>query len=160
MTTQLTTSNLQGSPTGSEVVGVSPPSNFPDEATLSRLASEFFAALPNSGSGHSSGLNLDLPNVGTPPHQPQPAEPFAALSGRAPNIAYEKSLNPEYPEHIPNYPDYPERRAIASAPVVGGANLPRPPIEPNFPQAVHSAPNVPLVEPSRPSTSDASPFYF
>jgi hypothetical protein len=69
-------------------------------------------------------------------------------------------LNPEYPEHIPNYPDYPERRAIASAPVVGGANLPRPPIEPNFPQAVHSAPNVPLVEPSRPSTSDASPFYF
>jgi cysteine desulfurase/selenocysteine lyase len=90
MTTQLTTSNFQGSPTGSEVVGVSPPSNFPDEATLSRLASEFFAALPNSGSGHSSGLNLDLPNVGTPPHQPQPAEPFAALSGRAPNIAYEK----------------------------------------------------------------------
>jgi len=133
MTTQLTTSNFQGSPTGSEVVGVSPPSNFPDEATLSRLASEFFAALPNSGSGHSSGLT---------------------------NIAYEKSLNPEYPEHIPNYPDYPERRAIASAPVVGGANLPRPPIEPNFPQAVHSAPNVPLVEPSRPSTNDASPFYF
>ncbi|MCM1958370.1 cysteine desulfurase [Acinetobacter modestus] len=160
MTTQLTTNNLHGSPTGSEVVGVSPPSNFPDEATLSKLASEFFAALPSSSSGHSSGLNLDLPNVGTPPHQSQPAEPLAALSGRAPNIAYEKSLNPEYPEHIPNYPDYPERRAIASAPVVGGANLPRPPIEPNFPQAVHSAPNVPLVELSRPSTSDASPFYF
>ena len=166
MTTQLTTSNLsstgtgQGGPTGSEVVGVSPPSNFPDEATLSRLASEFFAALPSSGSSHPSGLNLDLPNVGTPPHQPQPAEPLAALSGRAPNIAYEKSLNPEYPEHIPNYPDYPERRAIASAPVVGGANLPRPPIEPNFPQAIHSAPNVPLVEPSRPSASEASPFYF
>lgn len=160
MTTQLTTSNVHGSPTGSEGVGVSPPSNFPDEATLSRLASEFFAALPNSGSGHSSGLNLDLPNVGTPPHQPQPAEPLAALSGRAPNIAYEKSLNPEYPEHIPNYPDYPERRAIASAPVVGGANLPRPPIEPNFPQAIHSAPNVPLVEPSSPSASEASPFYF
>ncbi|MCH7380288.1 MULTISPECIES: family 2A encapsulin nanocompartment cargo protein cysteine desulfurase [Acinetobacter] len=166
MTTQLTTSNLsstgtgQGSPTGSEVVGVSPPSNFPDEATLSRLASEFFAALPSSGSSHPSGLNLDLPNIGTPPHQPQPAEPLAALSGRAPNIAYEKSLNPEYPEHIPNYPDYPERRAIASAPMVGGANLPRPPIEPNFPQAIHSAPNVPLVEPSHPSASEASPFYF
>ena len=160
MTTQLTTSNLHGSPTGSEGAGVNPPSNFPDEATLSRLASEFFAALPSSGSSHPSGLNLDLPNVGTPPHQPQPAEPLAALSGRAPNIAYEKSLNPEYPEHIPNYPDYPERRAIASAPVVGGANLPRPPIEPNFPQAIHSAPNVPLVEPSRPSASDASSFYF
>ncbi|MCH7336099.1 family 2A encapsulin nanocompartment cargo protein cysteine desulfurase [Acinetobacter sp. NIPH 2699] len=159
MTTQLTTSNLHGSPTGSEVAGVSPPSNFPDEATLSRLASEFFAALPSSSSG-PSGLNLDLPNVGAPPHQHQPAEPLAALSGRAPNIAYEKSLNPEYPEHIPNYPDYPERRAIASAPVVGGANLPRPPIEPNFPQAIHSVPNVPLVEPSRPSANDASPFYF
>ncbi|WDZ52263.1 family 2A encapsulin nanocompartment cargo protein cysteine desulfurase [Acinetobacter vivianii] len=160
MTTQLTTSNLNSRPSGSEVDGVHPPSNFPDEATLSRLASEFFAARPSAGNGHSSGLNLDLPNVGTPPHQLQPAEPLAALSGRAPNIAYEKSLNPEYPEHIPNYPDYPERRAIASAPVVGGANLPRPPIEPNFPQAIHSAPNVPVVEPSRPSTSDASPFYF
>ena len=160
MTTQLSTNNVHGSSTGSEVVGVSPPSNFPDEATLSRLASEFFAALPSSGSSHPSGLNLDLPNVGTPPHQPQPAEPLAALSGRAPNIAYEKSLNPEYPEHIPNYPDYPERRAIASAPVIGGANLPRPPIEPNFPQAIHSAPNVPLVEPSHQSASEASPFYF
>lgn len=160
MTTQLTTSNLNSRPSGSEVDGVHPPSNFPDEATLSRLASEFFAALPSSGSGHSSGLNLDLPNVGTPPHQPQPAEPLAALSGRAPNIAYEKSLNPEYPEHIPNYPDYPERRAIVSAPIVGGANLPRPPIEPNFPQAIHSAPNVPVVESSRPSSSETSPFYF
>ncbi|MGE8642923.1 family 2A encapsulin nanocompartment cargo protein cysteine desulfurase [Acinetobacter vivianii] len=160
MTTQLTTSNLNSRPSGSEVDGVHPPSNFPDEATLSRLASEFFAALPSSGSGHSSGLNLDLPNVGTPPHQPQPAEPLAALSSRAPNIAYEKSLNPEYPEHIPNYPDYPERRAIVSAPIVGGANLPRPPIEPNFPQAIHSAPNVPVVESSRPSSSETSPFYF
>ena len=159
MTIQLSTSNVHGSPTGSEVGGVSPPSNFPDEATLSRLASEFFAALPSSGSGHPSGLNLDLP-IGTPPHQPQPAEPLAALSGRAPNIAYEKSLNPEYPEHIPNYPDYPERRALASAPVVGGANLPRPPIEPNFPQVIHSTPNVPLVESSHPSSNEASPFYF
>ena len=160
MTTQLTTSNLNSRPSGSEVDGVHPPSNFPDEATLSRLASEFFAARPSAGNGHSSGLNLDLPNVGTPPHQPQPAEPLAALSGRAPNIAYEKSLNPEYPEHIPNYPDYPERRAIASAPVVGGANLLRPPIEPNFPQAIHNAPNVPVVESSRPSSSETSPFYF
>ncbi|MBJ8481368.1 family 2A encapsulin nanocompartment cargo protein cysteine desulfurase [Acinetobacter vivianii] len=160
MTTLLTTSNLNSRPSGSEVDGVHPPSNFPDEATLSRLASEFFAARPSAGNGHSSGLNLDLPNVGTPPHQPQPAEPLAALSGRAPNIAFEKSLNPEYPEHIPNYPDYPERRAIASAPVVGGANLPRPPIEPNFPQAIHSAPNVPVVESSRPSSSETSPFYF
>lgn len=61
MTTQLTTNNIAGSP-NSEVAGISPPAHFPDEATLSRLASEFFAALPSSG-GHSSGLNLDLPNM-------------------------------------------------------------------------------------------------
>lgn len=158
MTTQLTTNNIAGSP-NSDVAGISPPAHFPDEATLSRLASEFFAALPSSG-GHSSGLNLDLPNVGTPPHAPQPVEPVAALSGRAPNIAYQKSLNPEYPEHIPNYPDYPERRAFASSPVVGGANLPRPPIEPHFPQVIHKEPNVPLVNPSVPSSSESSPFYF
>ena len=158
MTTQLTTNNIAGSP-NSEVAGISPPAHFPDEATLSRLASEFFAALPSSG-GHSSGLNLDLPNVGTPPHAPQPIEPVAALSGRAPNIAYQKSLNPEYPEHIPNYPDYPERRAIASSPVIGGANLPRPPIEPHFPQVIHQEPNVPLLSPSAPSNSESSPFYF
>ena len=158
MTTQLTTNNIAGSP-NSEVAGISPPAHFPDEATLSRLASEFFAALPSSG-GHSSGLNLDLPNVGTPPHAPQPIEPVAALSGRAPNIAYQKSLNPEYPEHIPNYPDYPERRAIASSPVIGGANLPRPPIEPHFPQVIHQEPNVPLLSPSAPSNNESSPFYF
>ncbi len=158
MTTQLTTNNIAGSP-NSEVAGISPPAHFPDEATLSRLASEFFAALPSSG-GHSSGLNLDLPNVGTPPHAPQPIEPVAALSGRAPNIAYQKSLNPEYPEHIPNYPDYPERRAIASSPVIGGAHLPRPPIEPHFPQVIHQEPNVPLLSPSVPSNSESSPFYF
>lgn len=167
MTTQLTTNNSQGSAVGSELGGVSPPSNFPDEATLSRLATEFFSALPNSGANSTSGLNLDLPQtasnkVGAPPHPPQPGEPLSALSGRAPNIAYEKSLNPEYPEHIPNYPDYPERRAIASAPVIGGANLPRPPFEPQFPQAIHHEPNIPCVEPNVPApvNQGSSPFYF
>ena len=160
MTTQLTTSNLQGSPTGSELAGVTPPSNFPDESTIARLANEFFSALPSSSSSASpSGLNLDLP-VGTPPHPPQPGEPFSALSGRAPNIAFQKSLNPEYPEHIPNFPDYPERRIVASAPVVGGANLPRPPFEPHLPQAVHSEPNVPHIEPNLPTGSGESPYYF
>lgn len=135
MTTQLTTSNLQGSPTGPEVTGVNSPAIFPDESTIARLANEFFSAVPSSSSSTSpSGLNLDLP-VGAPPHPPQPGEPFSALSGRAPNIAFQKSLNPEYPEHIPNLPDYPERRIVASAPVVGGANLPRPPFEPHLPQA-------------------------
>lgn len=160
MTTQLTTSNLQGSPTGPEVTGVNPPANFPDESTIARLANEFFSALPSSSSSASpSGLNLDLP-VGAPPHPPQPGEPFSALSGRAPNIAFQKSLNPEYPEHIPNLPDYPERRIVASAPVVGGANLPRPPFEPHLPQAAHSEPNVPRIEPSLPTGAGESPYYF
>ncbi|ENV29932.1 TPA: cysteine desulfurase [Acinetobacter baumannii] len=160
MTTQLTTSNLQGSPIGSEVVGVNPPANFPDESTIAQLANEFFSALPSSSSSASpSGLNLDLP-VGAPPHPPQPGEPFSALSGRAPNIAFQKSLNPEFPEHIPNLPDYPERRIVASAPVVGGANLPRPPFEPHLPQAAHSEPNVPRIEPNLPTGADVSPYYF
>ncbi len=42
MTTQLTTSNLQGSSTGPEVTGANPPANFPDESTIARLANEFF----------------------------------------------------------------------------------------------------------------------
>lgn len=45
MTTQLTTSNLQGSPIGSEVVGVNPPANFPDESTIAQLANEFFFSI-------------------------------------------------------------------------------------------------------------------
>ncbi|MBU3079837.1 family 2A encapsulin nanocompartment cargo protein cysteine desulfurase [Acinetobacter baumannii] len=160
MTTQLTTSNLQGSPSGPEVTGVNPPANFPDESTIARLANEFFSAVPSSSSSTSpSGLNLDLP-VGAPPHPPQPGEPFSALSGRAPNIAFQKSLNPEFPEHIPNLPDYPERRIVASAPVVGGANLPRPPFEPHLPQAAHSEPNVPHIEPSLPTGAGESPYYF
>lgn len=160
MTTQLTTSNLQGSSTGPEVTGANPPANFPDESTIARLANEFFSAVPSSSSSTSpSGLNLDLP-VGAPPHPPQPGEPFSALSGRAPNIAFQKSLNPEYPEHIPNLPDYPERRIVASAPVVGGANLPRPPFEPHLPQAAHSEPNVPRIEPNLPTGADESPYYF
>ena len=119
-----------------------------------------FSAVPSSSSSTSpSGLNLDLP-VGAPPHPPQPGEPFSALSGRAPNIAFQKSLNPEYPEHIPNLPDYPERRIVASAPVVGGANLPRPPFEPHLPQAAHSEPNVPRIEPNLPTGAGESPYYF
>ncbi|MDC4368465.1 family 2A encapsulin nanocompartment cargo protein cysteine desulfurase [Acinetobacter baumannii] len=160
MTTQLTTSNLQGSSTGPEVTGANPPANFPDESTIARLANEFFSAVPSSSSStSSSGLNLDLP-VGAPPHPPQPGEPFSALSGRAPNIAFQKSLYPEYPEHIPNLPDYPERRIVASAPVVGGANLPRPPFEPHLPEAAHSEPNVPRIEPSLPTGTGESPYYF
>jgi cysteine desulfurase/selenocysteine lyase len=101
MTTQLTTSNFQGSPTGSEVVGVSPPSNFPDEQHFHDLPLNFLLPCQILVVGHSSGLNLDLP-VGTPPHPPQPAEPFCAQWSCA-QYCFQKSLNPEYPEHIPNF---------------------------------------------------------
>ena len=140
------------------MTGVNSPANFPDESTIARLANEFFSSAKLKQFDFSIG-NLDLP-VGAPPHPPQPGEPFSALSGRAPNIAFQKSLNLEYPEHIPNLPDYPERRIVASAPVVGGANLPRPPFEPHLPQAAHSDPNVPRIEPSLPTGAGESPYYF
>ncbi len=57
-------------------------------------------------------------------------------------------------------PDYPERRIVASAPVVGGANLPRPPFEPHLPEAAHSEPSVPRIEPSLPTGTGESPYYF
>nr|WP_174506311.1 family 2A encapsulin nanocompartment cargo protein cysteine desulfurase [Acinetobacter sp. Marseille-Q1620] len=163
MTTQLTTSNPVGHVDGSDLSGtalngVAPPSNFPDEATLQKLANQFFSSVPNTGS--TSGLNLDLPDLAPPPHAPQPAEPISALSARAPNIAYQKSLNPEIPEHIPNYPDYPERRAIASAPVIGGANVPKPPFEPHVPETLKHPESIPQIEHTLPHSSRDSAYYF
>ncbi len=161
MTTQLTTNNPVASVAGSDLDGTafnsSPPSNFPDEATLAKLANEFFSALPNSGG--SQGLNLDLPNFAPPPHPPQPSEPVAALTARAPNIAFQKSINPEIPDHIPNYPDYPERRAVSSAPVIGGANLPKAPFEPHAPESIKHPETIPVIESSRPTQGDSA-FYF
>ena len=163
MTTQLITSKPQAADPLQGVGAQAAPAHFPDEATLSRLASEFFAALPGSpsniNSNSASGLNIDLP-VAAPPHAPQPAEPLAALSGRAPNIAFEKALNPELPSHIPNFPDHPERRAVASAPVIGGANLPRPPFEPNFPQNLGNPNAIPNIATAAPQANASSPFYF
>ena len=162
MTTQLTTNNLSSAGVSDlgrvTPVGITPPSNFPDEATLQKLANEFFSNLPNTG--NSSGLNLDLPNFAPPPHPPQPAEPIAALSARAPNIAYQKSINPELPDHIPNYPDYPERRAIASAPIIGGANIPKPPFEPHAPEVLKNPANIPQIENALPKNDANSGFYF
>ncbi|OUY07612.1 family 2A encapsulin nanocompartment cargo protein cysteine desulfurase [Acinetobacter populi] len=159
MTTQLTTNNPSSHAGVNDVGGVQPPANLPDEATIARLANEFFSTLPNSGQ-NPSGLNLDLPNVAPPPHPPQPAENVTALSGRAPNIAFQKGLNPELPDHIPNLPDYPERRAVASAPVIGGANLPKPPYEPHSPKIAHPQPSIPVVAAEAPRTQSDSPFYF
>ena len=55
MTTQLTTSNLQGSPTY-EVTGVNSPANFPDESTIARLANEFFSSAKLKQFDFSIGL--------------------------------------------------------------------------------------------------------
>ncbi|RYZ48224.1 MAG: aminotransferase class V-fold PLP-dependent enzyme, partial [Sphingobacteriales bacterium] len=175
MTTQLSTSNRvsnAGVPSELNQLGAQAPSGFPDEATLSRLASELFAALPGSGNA-PGGFNFDIPNVGKPSHAPQPAETYSALAGRAPAVAFNQGLNPEIPAHIPNPPDHPERRAIASAPVIGGANLPKPPFEPHAPHLAHVTPSVPVVaatsspqshghfSPSHASPNhSASPFYF
>ncbi|MFU8926725.1 family 2A encapsulin nanocompartment cargo protein cysteine desulfurase [Acinetobacter puyangensis] len=159
MTTQLITNNPSSHAGVNDVGGVQPPANLPDETTLARLANEFFSTLPNSGQ-NPSGLNLDLPNVAPPPHPPQPAENVTALSGRVPNIAFQKGLNPELPDHIPNLPDYPERRAVASAPVIGGANLPKPPYEPHSPKIAHPQPSIPVVAAEAPRAQTDSPFYF
>ena len=181
MTTQLPTSN-SGIPSELNQLGAQAPAGFPDEATLSRLASELFAALPGLGNA-PGGFNFDLPsgasspvqvpNMGKPSHAPQPAETYSALAGRAPALAFNQGLNPEIPAHIPNPPDHPERRAIASAPIIGGANLPKPPFEPHAPHLAHVTPSVPVVAASAGSVPDSTvsvpdshashssaPFYF
>ncbi len=160
MTTQSTINNLSSPSVTPEVIGATAPAGFPDEASIARMANAFFAAWP--GAEHTpSGLNLDLlPPIVAPPHTPQPADPIAAFNHRGPNIAYEKSLNPDYPEHIPNYPDHPERRALASAPVIGGANLPQPPFEPHFPQLRDNVGPIPSRDADRITSKGNTPFYF
>lgn len=162
MTTQAPTNNLSGAglPSGVTDVGGATPQGLPDDATLSRLAAEFFSALPNANS-NSHGFNFDLPNVGAPAHPPQSGETYSALSGRVPAVAFSQGINPEIPAHVPNFPDSPERRAIASAPVIGGANLPRPPFEPHAPHAADITPTVPVVSAGQARHQDiGSPFYF
>lgn len=135
-----------------------------DEAMLSQMANAFFASWPGAPATDSALPTAvqSMDHATAPPHLPQTAEPMPALSNRVPNIAYEKSINPDYPEHIPNYPDYPERRMLASAPVVGGANLPRPPYEPTFPQLRDDL--LRSQQPSKPqsglSATEMAPFYF
>lgn len=162
MSTQTPTSNLTGAGLPSELgqVGGAVPQGLPDESTLSRLAAEFFSALPGANS-NPQGFNFDLPNIGKPSHPPQPSEPLSALAGRAPAVAFSQGLNPEIPAHTPNAIDYPERRAIASAPVIGGAALPKPPFEPPAPHVAELTPSVPVVAATQiPGTATDSPFYF
>ncbi|AOA58367.1 family 2A encapsulin nanocompartment cargo protein cysteine desulfurase [Acinetobacter larvae] len=164
MTTQLYTNNSQLKQDTSDLAAFSPPAHLPDEATLARLATALFAEQSplntTSTTGQHSELNVDAANITPPPHPPQAAEPLSALSGRAPNIAYQKSLNQEYPTQIPLYPDNPERRAIASAPIIGGANLPRPPLEPHFTSIGAHSHAIPQLDLNDAKPSHDAPFYF
>jgi len=152
MTIPTSTSNLQSSaPSG--VSGLTPDpraAGLPDEATLSRIASALFQALPG-----------ERPNFEAPETPPQPADPYLALGGRAPVLATGRGLNPELPHNIPNLPDSPEKKT-ASLPVIGGANLPQVPYSPVTPEIATLAPSVPVLagSPSPSVAGNDSPFYF
>jgi len=93
------------------------------EAVLTQLAAEFFSSLPKQ---NAQGLNLDLPEYGIA-HQPQTKDPIAALSGRIPAVVQQTSLSPDAARHyVDPTLDHPERRAISSAPIIGGASNPDP----------------------------------
>lgn len=128
-----------------------------DENVIRQMANEFFSMLPGLASNSSAEYIAPI----TPAHAPQAAEPLTALSTRAPNTAYQKSLQPDYPEHIPNMPDDPERRMVSSAPVIGGAKLPTPPYEPHFPQLRDELPRqyIPQKPQNGRSTTETG-FYF
>jgi cysteine desulfurase/selenocysteine lyase len=143
MTTQTSTSN--------SVTGLSPETaGLPDEATLSRIASALFQALPG-----------EKPNFDLPASPPQPADPFLALGGRAPALATGRALNPEIPHNVPNLPDSPEKKT-ASLPGVGGANYPQVPYSPVTPEIAILTPSLPVLagSPSPSVAGNDSPFYF
>lgn len=163
MNTHSTTNNHAPISANTDLLDNTQPPVF-DEAMLSQMANAFFASWPGAASTDqalpTALQSADHPTA--PPHLPQTAEPISALSSRVPNIAYEKSIHPDYPEHIPNYPDYPERRMLSSAPVIGGANLPRPPYEAKFPQLRDDLARgqQPSKVQSGLSATEMAPFYF
>lgn len=110
------------------------PNGVIDEVTLTRLAAEFFSALPSQ---NAHGFNFELPHTHAHPsidppnpsitHPPQPKDPYAALAGRVPSVANQLSINPDLAKHYVNpTADHPERRILSSAPVIGGAHTPDP----------------------------------
>lgn len=131
MTIQQTTNNSPLSSTPNLDVNNLPSHSSFDEATLTRLAAEFFAALPNQSRGGNThqnhpGLNIDLPNTSIT-HPPQPKDPFLGLVGRTPSIAHQQHLNPaSHQQYVNPIADHPERRIVSSAPITGGAHQPDP----------------------------------
>lgn len=95
------------------------------ESFITQLAAEFFSALPQQ---NAQGFNFEIPEQGQGiTHQPQPKDPIAALTGRIPSVLNQLNLNPDSAKHYVNpIADHPERRAISSAPIIGGAHTPDP----------------------------------
>lgn len=161
------------------------PNGVIDEVSLTRLAAEFFSALPNQ---NTHGFNFDLaqpfsnqtiaqPNQAIS-HLSQSKDPYAALVGRVPSVANQLSINPELAKHYVNpTADHPERRILSSVPVIGGAHhpdpfsalhlssLPNDDLEQPHIQQPHLdssiLPNVsPNLDPQTSVQSTQSPFYF
>lgn len=94
------------------------------ESLITQLAAELFSVLPKH---NPQGLNLDLPEQPHSgiTHAPQPKDPVAALSGRVPSFVQQSSLNPDATKrYVDPSSDHPERRALSSAPIIGGAQHP------------------------------------
>ena len=133
------------------------------ESVIAQLAAEFFSALPKQ---NPHGLNLDLPEHATGiSHPPQPKDPIAALSGRIPAVLQQTSLNPDSARRLTDpTSDHPERRALASAPVIGGANNPDPSALLNrihLPSGASDTPTPSVNQPAfQNSASAQSAFYF
>ena len=90
MTIQQVINNSPLSSTPNLDVNILPSAIGLNEEILTRLAAEFFSALPNQSSASNlgqqhHGLNLDLPNANIT-HAPQPKDPFLALGGRVPSL--------------------------------------------------------------------------
>jgi cysteine desulfurase/selenocysteine lyase len=159
MTTQSITNNLPSAATELDAVTGQSASGPLDVTRLAQLANELFSAMPSSTTA-PNGLNLAFDDVVAPPHPPQPVDQFSALAGRGPSLVYQNSLNPEIPQHIPNFPDYPERRAVASAPLIGGANLPKVPFESRLSNIAAATPQSPTLAPPSGASPSPSAFYF
>jgi len=116
---------------GAALPGLTPPFGLPDEATLARLAGEFFAALPGSAS-------LGVPVAGyipqaTPPSSPQAAASQVPGEGARPSVSTSASGPPRLP-----YSETP------SAPQAFGTGVPHLGPQPPDPPA------VPMAEPQPP----------
>ncbi|TDD55057.1 cysteine desulfurase [Kribbella antibiotica] len=127
------------------------PDWLPDEATLSRMAGEFFAAIPGAGAPH----NGDFPAADVPPPapiagpSPQGSLPSATAPASYGTTAAGLTYSPELPvqAELPAGPDLSELAGLA---IAASAATAVPAV---------ASPEVPAA-PSAPSAPDAGAFYF